>query len=334
MIEQPSYEKDPSVTLSLAASIVQRQIDENAWQRTILAETVPVQPTLPVEVARSVQTGVTVAMLKALENPEAMPDSDEIARTIIDENTLKNILLSTNEEPTDENMALVRAIIYGQIKNSMEHFSSDEKARARLGRLLQSADVVATQHEVIVPEVFADDELYSECMRTMYTPEAFAEETAESLEKLNQEFVLSTLSVAADAMLQMEVANGEISTEEYEQLKQDYINEILQDEDALADINVQISVVRQGALRVISKSIERFWGAQSLTENSGILGSLATRFASSGELSGGLLRQQKYNDIVVTVCMEKGWDPDELTVDQMRYISSRPEMQQIDQDTH
>lgn len=327
MSEFFGHEGDPGRVLALASSIAQRNVKEQSWQLSVLAETVPLAPQPPLEVMQSMQTGAVVAMLESLENPDRIMEPTSFIKTVIDDKAIADIIRSSNEEPNEENTNLFRAVLDGQVKTLWEHFIIDHDAQQKLKDLLGVAATVADQHAVSIYDVFSVDDLYFECMRTLNTPETYAEETAAEIKKVNQEFMLATLENMVEGMLQAAITAGEATTEECATEKAKIMERLEDNEEVIADLDASLSVLQQAGQRLILRGIERFWGKQVLDKSVASLGQLAAKGAGDIPLSSGMHQQQRYNDIVATLCIEKGWDPNILTIEQMRDIHANPLMQ-------
>jgi hypothetical protein len=324
----PSYEGDPSSVLALATSMAEREIQEIAWRQSILAETVPMPPQPPVEVVRSIQIGAMAAMLESLENPDAVIDPVALSRALIDDEALVNVIRSVNEEPTEENMSMLRDTAEGQAKTLWEHFATDESLQQNMKRQVEAAQAVADRHSVPIHDVFDRDDLFVELITTRHTLETFVEEGVESVAKMDQDFGMAAVESMVGVILQQEINSGEISAEEAAEEKNELMLEILADETTMADLNASMAVVRQAGQRLVARGVERFWGREALDDRStALLGRLAATGASEVPLSDTFLRLQRHNDIVATICMQNEWDPRNLTVEQTRTINASPEMQ-------
>jgi hypothetical protein len=325
----PAHDLGPDEILSLASSIADRDIRESQWRLSILAETVPIPLGQPVEVQRSIQTGTTVAILRRLDNPSKPIDFADIMRTTIDDNALADMIRSSDNEPTAENIAKFRASIEAQMDATRKHFSDDQDNQENTKKLLAAAQSIAKSHSVSIHEVFASDELYAECVRAIDTPEEYAQKALAGIEKINQDFMMTTLENAADALLQEDMANGELRPEDYESEKAELIREIQEDSEAMADIEDSLASVRQATKKVVAKGIERFWGTSAPETTQIILGQLAIDQMQRLPLSRDFATIQKRNDVVITLCIEKGWDPKNLTVEQAKYINASPAMKDL-----
>lgn len=322
------HEGDPTMVLALASSIAMRNVQEQSRQHSILAETIPLPPQPPAEVLQSIQTGATVAMLESLENPEREIDILARTKTIIDDNTIIDLLRSGNEEPSRENIETTRLTIDVQIKTMWEHFASDHDAQQEMKDLLEAAQNVADRHAVPVYDVFSDDSLYAEYIRTKSTPQEYAEGFAVATEKLDQEYGLALIDSLAVALLQAEMDNGEITEEEYAEEIRVIKQGLRRDEEMLSELNASLFALRQASYKLLLEEVGRFWGKQAVDELSLFLGQLAAKAVGDAPLSSSMREQQQYNDIVATLCMEKEWDPKSLTIEQMDYINSSPQVMQ------
>lgn len=320
-------EHEPGEILALASAMAQRNIREQHWQQSILAQTVPILPQPPVEVAQSIQTGATAAMLESLEKPDVPIDPLGIVRVIVDDKAISDLILSGGEEPSEESNALARSLIEAQVKTTWDHFIADQYEQQKMKDHLDAAKRVADSHSVAISEVFESDDLYAECVRAQYTPQTYAEDILTATEKLNQDWAMAAIESTVEATLQAELTNGEITAAEYGAEKAEIMRDLLADEEMLADVDASMSAFRHAGQILITRGIERFWGKPVLDSSHALLGQLAMQQADAPTLSQGLRRLQQYNDIIITICMEQGWDPDRLTVEQSRYIHSTSTMQ-------
>lgn len=323
----PTSEFEPEQTLALAASMAERGMREEAWERSLLVGSIPLPPIPPTEIQKSIKMGVTVAMLKMLENPDTPINMVDTMHSVFDDTTLADLVRSYNEEPTEENKLTTRSLIDAQIRAVQEHVIHDQSIQERMKNQLQAAALVAHNHSKDINEVFASDDLYAECMRTMYTPESYAQEVMSMIEKTNQEFILTYVENIVASELQAGIDSGEISSEDYELEKAEIMEMVREDQETMVELDQLVETIRQAYEKVMTRGIERFWGESDVHNTSTILGRLAIQPAEEVTLSAGMLRLQSYNDIVATVCMEKGWDPNNLTVEQMRYIHSTSEIE-------
>ena len=327
MYENLNHEDDPSQVLELATSIAQRSIQEQTWTRSVLGETIPMPPSLPIELMQSIQTGTTVAMLEILENPNITLDVPSRIRNLLDDQAMAYILHICDEEVSQENINSVREQLTVLAEASMSAVANDDRSKQKFKEYLETAKFVASKYSVSVAEVYAEEALYEECTRIVHTPQSYAEEVLEMTNKLNHNFLQAMVKDLVEAMLEAEIARGEITAEEATAQRDEIIREFMQEEESLADINKSLSVLQQAGHKLIVRGIERFWGKQTLEESGTWLNELTDGVDDEVPLSDGLRKQQRFNDIVATLCMEKGWDPNNLTVDQMRYINLSPQMQ-------
>lgn len=315
--------KDEEV-LTLASSIARRQVAEQRWSNEVVSFVVPSGPPLPIEVQQSMQTGRTVMMLRALEEPDAVIDVGEISRVIIDDGTIVSMAKTRDLELDDEDLISARARIDSAFKSAIEHFTGDSDARKDFADELESARTIANRHSVNLHEVFDNDELFAESMRARFTPATYVDRTARFIERLNAEFLEKIIVGMADAVLEDEVRRGEITEEESLRDKEELMQELRDD----PELEQTASAMRSVVPVLISKGIERFWGEAALAEVGTQLGRLASQHTLVAPTEG-MLREQRVSDFIKTYCMEHDWDPTKLTIEQHRQINNTPEMRHL-----
>ncbi|HSX33488.1 MAG TPA: hypothetical protein VLF91_04080 [Candidatus Saccharimonadales bacterium] len=321
-------ERSPEELLALAASMAQRSIREQQWHQSVLAQSLPVPPAPPTEVAQTIQTSATVAMLRALEDPEAVIDVPGLVMGTIDDTTIASMLRSQNREPTPEGITRIRTMVDIQVRTLYDQFASDTNAQESLRRSLAAAQAIADAHGAEICEVFSSDNLYAEYARSSYgTPEEYAARTAAQLEKFNKDAFLTNIKLLVASMLQAEVDAGRLAAADYATEEALTTEMLLHDPEVQADIAASMARIRSAAQEVTARGIERFWGTEAVNHLKA-LGTLATA-ETTEPLPNSLRQQQSYNDIIKTVAMEQGWNPDELTITQMRFIHASPAMERF-----
>ena len=325
------HEQKPEQLLALAASMAQRDMDEDVWQSSILADHMPLPPQPPQEINRSIKVGMAVATLEALENPAQPINVARRTETLVDDTTLRDMFRSRGQEDVDqEELSLVRGMIVSQATVLWDAFVGDDYAQQQLIGRLRAAQTVAEENGVELSEVFAFDDLYTSLVRTQYNPQTFLLKELQLINRMNLAVFVNLLEAMADAQAQAELADGEFGPDFLESAKAEIMEAIFENEDLMKQAESIIVTIRNGGRIIALASLDRFWGEGSheMVEES-VMEKFDTELSDSDGLPELIVRQQRYNDLFATICMENGWDPKALSIDQVRQINTSPAIQAL-----
>lgn len=316
--------------LELAAAMAYRGVQEQLANQTILAAAMPLPPAPPVEIQERLQTGLTVILLKSLEDPEVRIDAVNLAAIMFDDQTVADVYRSFGEEPDEDSGQDMRAMAAAQLQVANDTFNPDGTAQEKLRATVANAERIAESHGVTVGTVFRDDGLYIEHMQTLHTPTEWVRDAMDGSEQISSEYMMNMISSTAAALAQGEIAKGLITPEEFEAEHAANMREMMEDESTLHELQALLSNLKGAVKKYTQQSLERFWGKQAVDEldeecREWLLGSRTV----AEKLGGFMLALQQHADIIATYCMEQGWDPNKLTIPQMQEIIASPAMQEF-----
>ncbi len=286
------YDGRQEELLSLAAAVSSRKVTELLWTRAQLERVMPLEPLPSTDIVQSVQTGFTVALLRHIDDPESGSPSDyrQSAYDMLDDSMLEQYLISVNHEPNELMMALMRSQVTTQVDAMFDTVGEEMDLGELLQREVAAAREVAAERGVAAEQVFATDELFEEMTRHMYSPQSYVEEQWNFFEQSTQALKTQLMQESDDAAY-------------------------------TSELETRVALAQKATRVFIREGIRRFWGEETLREmDAQHIGELVVVEDAKVSDSPHLTKMQSHADRFAVACMERGWDPNQLSTAQYQQV--------------
>jgi hypothetical protein len=257
-------------TLSLAAAMARRQLGEESKLQAISAETLGREPDVPsIALQTAIVTGTTKVMLDYLKEPEHLPSTRESLATVLDDTTLDLIWAETSQGDADGDNELLseneKRAVKESVINALETFSNvlgpENLQLEETKKSLEVARSISDRHSVSISQVYDDDALYEELVRSIDSPLSFARTRVERLARIDEELLQTFFASLIEPLVRLdaEELGGQTTVDEEIELAKAELK------DQPEVIEMVEKAKHSGRVAIIYQ-LKRFWGDEALAQ--------------------------------------------------------------------